>query len=173
MKTLLSIENWLSCIIHKVMSAGFKMLGKEYDAKLHENFMQLVRYGIVGMSNTAVSYVIYACSLFWFKRNDMFGAADYLAAQALAFFISVLWSFMLSKYFVFKKRDAQQNSVATCIAELVKFYLMHVGTGLGMNSLLLYIWTTMGVSPYIAPFFNILFIAPTNFLLSKKWAFKA
>ena len=58
-----------------------------------EALMQFVKFGIVGLSNTVISYVIYVGTLILFQKNNLIPSVDYLVAQVIAFILSVLWSF--------------------------------------------------------------------------------
>ena len=53
--------------------------------------IQFIKFGIVGFSNTVISYVLYTGGLLLFRKLRIFGSIDYLAAQLIAFVISVLW----------------------------------------------------------------------------------
>lgn len=46
--------------------------------------MQFVKFGIVGLSNTVISYVIYVVTLILFQKNNLIPSVDYLAAQVLS-----------------------------------------------------------------------------------------
>ena len=68
-----------------------------------EALMQFVKFGIVGLSNTVISYVIYVGTLILFQKNNLIPSVDYLVAQVIAFILSVLWSFYWNNKFVFEK----------------------------------------------------------------------
>lgn len=52
-----------------------------------EGFFQFVKFGIVGLSNTIISYLIYTFGLLGIRRIVSF-RYDYLVAQVLAFVLS-------------------------------------------------------------------------------------
>ena len=70
-----------------------KLLRLKINKTQWELLMQFVKFGIVGLSNTVISYVIYVVTLILFQKNNLIPSVDYLAAQVIAFVLSVLWSF--------------------------------------------------------------------------------
>lgn len=141
-----------------------KLTQKQWDA-----FMQFVRFGFVGLSNTLVSYTIYALSLLFFQKQGWLPRTDYLVAHLLAFALSVLWSFYWNRKFVFHA-DRQEGSWA---AQLLRTYISYAFTGLFLNSLLSILWVeVVGIPKLAAPIFNLLISVPLNFVLNKFWAFK-
>lgn len=131
---------------------------------------QFVKFGIVGLSNTIVSYVLYAGGLLLFRRFGLFGGKDYLAAQAVAFALSVLWSFYWNSRFVFRLEEGGKRSRWKA---LLKTYVSYSFTGLFLNGALLVLWVgKFHISEFAAPFINLLVSVPLNFLMNKFWAFK-
>lgn len=63
--------------------------------------MQFVKFGIVGGSNTIISYVLYAVSLLGIQKVEVFPKIDYLLTHIIAFVFSVLWSFYWNNKMVF------------------------------------------------------------------------
>ena len=78
-----------------------KILHIKINPKAWEGLMQFVKFGIIGVSNTLISYVIYLAALVVFQKNNWFGEMDYLIAQILGFLLSVLWSFYWNRKYVF------------------------------------------------------------------------
>ena len=52
--------------------------------------MQFVRFGIVDVSNTVISYLIYTFVLIGLRSVGLFSVYDYLIATVIAFVLSVL-----------------------------------------------------------------------------------
>ena len=130
---------------------------------------QFIKFGLVGVSNTVVSYVIYAVSLFLMRRFGLFPKADYLIAQVLMFLLSILWSFYWNSRFVFVRKEEEKRSWWKV---LLKTYAAYSFTGLFLSSILLVFWTqVLHVSSYIAPLLNLVINVPLNFLINKYWAF--
>ncbi|GBU21586.1 hypothetical protein R80B4_01482 [Fibrobacteres bacterium R8-0-B4] len=124
---------------------------------------QFIKFGIVGLSNTAVSYIIYAVLVYL--------GVYYIIASVIAFILSVLNSFYWNKKYVFKRGDDQQK--LGFWGALLKTYISYAFTGLVLSNILLYIFVDiLHISEYIAPFFGLVITIPLNFILNKKWAFK-
>ena len=136
-----------------------------------EGVMQFVRFGIVGVSNTIISYVIYVVCLLFFQKMGILKNIDYIIAQVTQFVLSVLWSFYWNNRMVFALKEGEKRSVWKA---LIKTYISYSFTGLFINSALLIVWVkVMHISEFIAPVINLLISVPLNFIINKFWAFKA
>ena len=134
-------------------------------------FIQFVKFGMVGLSNTVISYALYVGGLLLLRRFGLFGGADYLAAQTVAFILSVLWSFYWNNRFVFRLEEGGKRSLWKA---LLKTYVSYSFTGLFLNGILLVLWVrVLHISEFAAPLINLLFSVPLNFLMNKLWAFKS
>lgn len=91
MKKIWDGIDWLAKQIMMFLFA--KLFHKDYTESQHKSFMQFIKFGIVGLSNTIISYVLYAITLLLLQKNMLFPKTDYLLAQIVAFVLSVLWSF--------------------------------------------------------------------------------
>lgn len=130
---------------------------------------QFVKFGLVGISNTVVSYVLYAFILFVFEWLHVRFSFDYLVAQLVSFVLSVLWSFYWNNRFVFALQEGEERSLGRA---LLKTYLVYSVTGVLLSGILLVVWIQlMGISEYLAPLLNLVITVPLNFLLNKYWAF--
>lgn len=135
-----------------------------------EALMQFVKFGIVGLSNTVISYVIYVGTLILFQKNNLIPSVDYLVAQVIAFILSVLWSFYWNNKFVFEKADNEERNI---VHALIKTYISYAFTGLFLNSILSLLWVEVfGIPKIIAPIINLLVSVPLNFIMNKFWAFR-
>ena len=158
-------------IIYRVLENLLKLFGKELTYEMLTSFMQFVKFGIVGLSNTVISYVLYAVSLILMQKYMMFPTFDYLIAQVIAFVLSVLWSFYWNNKMVFVVEEGQNRSLWKA---LLKTYISYSFTGLFLNSVLLALWVNVfHISEFIAPIINLLVSVPVNFIINKFWAFKS
>lgn len=147
---------------------------------------QFLKFGIVGLSNTLISQIIYmiAVSL----------GAHYLVASVIAFIISVLNAFFWQNKFVFKEEEGKEQRVWWQV--LLKTYAAYAFTGLLLNNLLLIMWIdlimieqfTIPITELInglgidinnhdlavdlAPILNIIVNVPINFVINKFWAYR-
>ncbi len=125
------------------------------------SLVQFIKFGIVGLSNTLISYVVYLVGV-------RFGM-HYLLASVLGFVISVLNSFYWNNKYVFQQGDEERNLWLT----LVKTFMAYASTGLVLANILLYIWVdVLGISEYLGPIINLVITVPLNFVINKLWAFR-
>lgn len=131
-------------------------------------FVQFVKFGLVGVSNTVIFYLFYVGIIFLLQ--GLAWKYDYILANVVSFTISIFWSFYWNNKYVFKKAE---NSRRNMWKALGKCFLSYGFTGFILENILSYIWVEkFGISKYIAPLLNLVFTVPTNFLLNKLWAFK-
>jgi putative flippase GtrA len=123
--------------------------------------IQFFKFGIVGLSNTVISYAIYALLVYV--------NLHYLAASIIAFVVSVLNSFYWNNKYVFKDSERKISIWKT----LGRTFLVYGSTGLVLQNILLYVFIDIaGMSKYVAPIFCLIVTVPVNFVLNKFWAFK-
>lgn len=124
---------------------------------------QFIGFGIVGFSNTAISYIVY----FVLVRLSVY----YILASIIGFVVSVINAFFWNNKFIFSKKDNEERSI---IKAFIKTFLSYAGTGLVLSNVLLYVWVDyIGISKVIAPVINLIITVPLNFVLNKLWAFKS
>ena len=141
---------------------------KSLDEKV-QGVIQFIKFGIIGLSNTIISYVIYIIVMWMLNSTDTIPQIDYLVAQFISFMLSVLWSFYWNHRFVFKHGNKKRN----VLCALLKTYISYAFTGLLLNSILSIVWVEILHWPkIIAPIINLLVSVPLNFVMNKFWAFK-
>lgn len=125
-------------------------------------FLQFVQFGIVGLSNTLISYVTYLvlCA---------FGMY-YILASVISFVVSVTNSFYWNSKYVF---ESDTSTFELIVKSYVKTFLSYAGTGLVLGNILLYVYVEwIHIPSWIAPAINLIITIPLNFILNKLWAFK-
>ena len=164
------IWNIIEKIAETVFRFYFRVLGKEYTQEVHKALMQFVKFGIVGLSNTVISYILYTVTLLLLRKLGAFVRLDYIVASVVSFVLSVAWSFYWNDKKVFVKEEGQERNI--CKA-LIKTYISYSFTGLFLNNILLLLWVDLlHISEFLAPIINLLVSVPINFLINKFWAFK-
>ncbi len=119
---------------------------------------QFIKFGIVGLSSTAISFGVYYIFILVDKRL-------YLIGNIVGFVISLFNSYYWNNKYVFKK----QNNFLKTIIKLCICY----GSTFLLGILILYISVnTLCVSEFIAPILVLMVNIPLNFLLNKFWTFK-
>jgi len=160
----------IEIVSYSVLKNLLKLVHKELTDDIFDMAMQFVKFGIVGLSNTIISYVIYVGGLIFLQYFGIFSKVDYLVAQIVAFILSVLWSFYWNNKMVFVLEKGKERSLWKA---LVKTYISYSFTGLFLNSILLVFWVQIcNISEFIAPIINLLVSVPLNFVINKFWAFK-
>lgn len=167
--------------MEKILSKGWKVISnilyvfafKIFHLKISEErwrvFLQFIKFGIIGLSNTVISYVIYVLVLLVFQKNNFLPEVDYLIAQLIGFIISVLWSFYWNRKYVF----ADGEEKIPWLQALLKTYISYGFTGIILNSILSVVWVEwIGIPKIVAPIINLLISVPLNFVLNKFWAFR-
>lgn len=144
------------------------MLSKLLENERIKPYVQFIKFGLVGMSNTAVFYFLYTVIVFLLR--GLAWKQDYILANVVAFTISIFWSFYWNNRFVFKKAENSRRNVWKALG---KCFLSYGFTGYILENLLSFLWIErLGISKYIAPLLNLVFTVPVNFLLNKLWAFR-
>lgn len=166
--------NWLWHLVEVIFLGCIrileKLLGKQIPEKTVQVLLQFVKFGIVGVSNSLINYLSYVASLLLFRKLYWFVAADFLAAQIVAFVLSVLWSYYWNNRYVFAG-EAEKNT--SWVATLAKTFVTYSFTGLILSEALLLLWVNVvGLSEFVAPVLNIIICFPINFVINKLWTFK-
>lgn len=128
-----------------------------------DKIKQFIKFGIVGISNTIISYVVYVVLV---KVQ-----VNYLLASIAGFIVSVLNSYYWNNKYVFRKQEDEQR---TWWKTLIKTFVSYAGTGLILSNILLVMWVEwIKVPEIIAPLINLLLTVPMNFVINKCWAFRS
>ena len=160
-----------SYIIYVILNGLFRIVHRELKNEQFDAFMQFVKFGLVGVTNTILSYLLYVVSLLLFRKSGWLKKYDYLVAQIIAFVISVAWSFYWNNRVVFTVEDGKKRSIWKA---LIKTYISYSFTGLFLSSVLLYMWVSvLHISEFFGPIINLVISVPVNFLINKYWAFRS
>lgn len=136
--------------------------------ELAASIVQFVKFGIVGVTNTIISYVLNVLVLA--LMSPLAVSWDFIAGNAVAFVLSVLWSFYWNNRFVFSVQEGQNRNVWKA---LLKTYVAYAFTGIVLNNILSWVWISVfNISKYVAPLINLIISVPVNFIINKLWAFK-
>lgn len=161
--------------------------GKQTKDIKHAGFWQLIKFGLVGVCNTVVSYTVYSVCYHVFHTGVHM-------ANIMGFVISVFTAFLLQSRFVFAESEEGEHRVWWQV--LIKTYIAYAFTGLFLTEVLLIFWLdVMNIKQYlmpviawmrgygwymkpedlaasIAPFLNMAFTIPINFCVNKFWAYR-
>ena len=135
-----------------------------------KGFIQFIKFCIIGVSNTLISYVIYVIVLLTLQHFKMFEVFNYMIAHTLGFIIGVIWSYVWNSKFVFHK---DTDDVKTKTVKIIKTYTVNIISSLILANVMLYVWIdVLHISNMIAPFLNVIITTPINFIANKFWIHK-
>lgn len=117
---------------------------------LRSVFFEVVRFGIVGVANTAVYYGVYRVLLMFIS---------YLPAHLIAWVFSVIFSYFMSCYFTYKVRPSWKTFLAFPSTTLVNLAFTTFGTVLLVEA--------FEVSELVAPIICGVLAIPFTFTLAK------
>lgn len=128
------------------------------DIKMKEKIkgliVQFVKFGVVGVSNTLISLLVYY--IFLFINSDL-----YLIGNAVGFTVSTFNAYFWNNRFVFKKGKKEKN-----ITVIVKTYLSYGFSFFVSEGLMYLLVEILNVSKRIAPIAILFVTIPLNFLLN-------
>ncbi|MHB8240746.1 MAG: GtrA family protein [Solirubrobacteraceae bacterium] len=124
------------------------------------NWLQLVRFGLVGAVGFVVNLAVYA--LFVHSVG-----VDYRVAAVMAWIVAVLNNFVLNRHWTFDARDGQVHFQAL---RFVVVSLVAFGCSLLLLTLLV---ESAGMAKVPAQALAVAASTPLNFLGNKLWSFRA
>ena len=155
-------------VLHTVCTVLLKLVRMDQKPGAAEGLAQFVKFGLIGVSNTLLSYVINIAALWLLAPYHI--SWDYVLGNLIAFVLSVAWSFYWNSRYVFRLRD---RCLGTIVKALLKTYASYSATGIVLNNLLSWLWIEqLNISKYVAPIINLVVSVPLNFIINKFWAFR-
>lgn len=135
----------------------------ERKANRHNRNMlrQFIKFGMVGVGNTAVSMATYYLVL-WLDPDL------YLLGSILGAILSIFHAFLWSNYYVFPQKGQTRKQFFYCLG---KCYLSYGGTSILSNVMLWIEVAFWNVDKLYAPIINLMITIPLNFILNKLWVF--
>lgn len=148
--------------MRRFLDTLFRRLGANDRIEQKALIIQFVKFGLVGISNTVVSWICYYVIL-WID-DDL-----YMLGSLVGTVVSIANAFFWNDRFVFKGKE---DDLKSRLKRLGKTYVSYGGTSL-LSMLLLWIEVQLfGVNKVIAPIVNLLITIPLNFLINKFWTFR-
>jgi dolichol-phosphate mannosyltransferase len=137
-------------------------------ARRGENWLQLVQFGVVGLSGYVVNLTVFAVltgsGLFFRDGSDGLGV-HYIPAAVLAFCVAVMNNFFWNRHWTFDARHGHAGFQAA------RFFSVSV-LALGINLIALELLIRVGdVSELPAQAIAVAFAMPFNFIGNKMWTF--
>lgn len=129
------------------------------NSSIYKWIMQFVKFGVVGIFNTLISYIVYI--LF------VSVGVHYLLAHVIGFIAGVLNSFYWNKKYVFDKNEVG------IVKTFVKVFASY-GTTFLLSTILLFLLVQyIHLSATLAPILILFITVPLNFIMNKYWAFRS
>ncbi len=120
--------------------------------------VQFIKFGIVGISNTLLTFIVYTVLLKGF-------GVWYLAASAIGFIVGATNGFLLNRKWTFA--DHVGDSLTPVRWAIVQ------GCGLGINELLLYLFVDSAhLDKLLAQAFATAFVTVGTFFVNRAWTFR-
>ena len=137
----------------------FSKLGIHCKKDAYSTIKQFIKFGVVGVSNTAISLAIYY--IFVFINPSLF-----IVGNTVGLIVSVLNAYYWNNKYVFTKSKHGHFRL------IIKTYIAY-GSTFVLSTVLLYLMVmVLGISEYFAPIINLMITIPLNFLINKFWTFK-
>ncbi len=150
------------------------------------SLIQFIKFGLVGVSNTAISYGIeMLCYYVLFKNTKFIGILNLLAllgistdgnnvkiviTTVIAFFVSVSNSYFWNNRYVF---GSGKKSFSEHFKTYFKTFACYGITGLILSPIIKILLTKISVPFFIASLGALVITIPLNFVMNKFWAFKS
>ncbi len=123
------------------------------------NWLQLIRFSIVGASGYAVNLILYALLV------KVLGV-EYLVAETVAWIVSAANNFVWNRHWTFKAREGQVH------AQAARFFVVTL-VALGANLIVLRLLVeSAGMDKVVAEMLALAASTPLNFLGNKLWSFR-
>ena len=148
--------------------------------------IQFIKFGLVGVSNTAISYGIeMLCYYVLFKNTKFIGILNLLAllgistddnnvkiviTTVIAFVVSVSNSYFWNNRYVF---GSGKKSFSEHFKTYFKTFACYGITGLILSPIIKILLTKISVPFFIASLGALVITIPLNFVMNKFWAFKS
>ena len=132
-------------------------------------FVQFIKFGLVGVSNTLISYVVEMLCYYVLFTGMVNEQVKIVLTTLLAFVISVTNSFILNNRFVFRAEKKQTpGQIAKAYGKTVLCYAL---TGIVLAPILRLWLVGMGIPYWAASLMSLVVTIPLNFVMNKFWAF--
>lgn len=157
-----AIWNFVERVSHRVVFGLAGLIGIEIEEEKWNNLMQFIKFGMVGLSNTIITYIVYVVLVAI--------GVHYQVSYFIGYMAGIINAFYWNNKYVFKQEAGEERSI---IKAFIKSVMSYAG-GYVSSSILLFVWITLLHLPeLISPIISLCVTIPVNFILNKKWAFKA
>lgn len=136
-----------------------------------ETLVQFIKFGLVGASNTLISYGVEMLGFYVLFRNVTWNSnVKIFMVSLLAFVVSVTNSYYWNSRYVFKTEGVQ--TFKTHAVRYVKTFLCYSVTGLILSPALKMALQEVGIPYWLTSMLVLVVSVPLNYVMNKLWAFK-
>ena len=161
MEILKRFWHWLEHLMRIIITWFLRLFHKEISDGQWNAFMQFVKFSIVGLSNTVVSYVIFLIGVSL--------GIHYQVSNLIGYMLGILNSFFWNNRLVFEKKEEEERSMWQALAKVYASYAFSYV----VSAVLLVLWVDLlHVPEFLGPIITVVVTTPINFILNKFWAFK-
>lgn len=119
---------------------------------------QILKFGLIGGSNTIISLLIYYILLFF--------GVHYIISNVAGYAVSSIWGYIVNRNWVFRAKQVD------ILKSLVRYYIVYV-MALLINICCMYMLVDLvELSEKAAPLVVLCITVPLNFTASKFWIYK-
>ena len=137
--------------------------------RLYGPLMQFARFGLVGVSNTAISYAVEMLGYYvLFANAPMDERVKVALVSALSFAVSTVNSYYWNNRFVF---GGGKKPFLKHLAAYFRMAACYALTGLALSPLIKLGLGRLGLPFWLASISTLIVTIPLNFVLNKFWAF--
>lgn len=137
-------------------------LNSEDEGDLKSTFIQFIKFGLVGVSNTLVSWLCYYSVLWIDDRLYLFGSI-------IGGILSIANAFFWNDRFVF---SGGKSDIKSKLIRLGKTYISYGATSLFGIMLLFIEVDFLHLDKALAPPVNLIITIPLNYMINRLWTFK-
>lgn len=144
-------------------------------------FVQVIKYGLVGVLNTLLTATVIWCILFLFsnKNNSSPSALLMSVANIAGYTVGVANSFILNRNWTFKSKTSWETALMRFLAAFTICYVIQLGIVLWLNALDVSFGWQINIGThklvitwaYVCQLIGIVVYSVLNFLLNKYYAF--
>jgi putative flippase GtrA len=132
------------------------LLRKSYKIGLNSSFIQLSKFGLIGILNTIIGYILFILFLNWF---------NYIFALVSSHIIAVTHSYLWNKFWTFK-------SNGNLFKEFIKFNSVYFLVFVVNAITLFFLVEIFNFDPKVGQLFALPIITIISFTGHKYWSFK-
>jgi putative flippase GtrA len=156
------IWNFVEGLARTIIFGLAGLIGIEIQEEKWQNFMQFVKFGMVGLTNTLITLIVYEICVIL--------GIHYQISYFIGYMAGIINAFYWNNKYVFKEQEGEERSL---VKAFVKCLMSYAG-GYVCSSALLFLWVSiLGLPEFLSPLISLLLTIPLNFILNKMWAFRA